>query len=846
MPGNTAAVLDPPTSTERPRRGLTSTALGRLLQLPRRAPLTTCFIVALWGVGAATNSLVDGPPAGWHIGLGRDALAHARWWTPFSAVLWCPGLAAYLIATAAMIVLMGPAEARMGTVRAAFVGATTHLCSAIVVSGIIAAGVGLGDPWSIRLAQSGAIGPSPVIVGVTMAATARLGVLWRRRARLVLVVALITLAVYSGGLLDVLTFVAGMAGLAIGAVAAGGAGPVWRASISETRLLVALIVAASAAGPLVAALTGTAIGPLSVARFVLLSPMPNPQALHAVCANPALVEDCTALTARLRLRGPAPAILSVLPVLVLMVLAGGLRRGRRFAWWAALAVNVLLAGLACVLAWLTLTSPTERLVAFGGAADAPYTTGITAAVAQPLLVVAVLLATRRRFPARVPRDSFRTWAAVVATTFAASCGLYTVGAMLLSRQFLPSPALPAVLTDLPARFLPPGYLGEVETSFTPARPAATALYEWTGVLFWTIALTATAWLMRRSRVPAGDAAAAHALLTRSGGSSLAWTATWSGNSYWFDRRARAAVAYRVHAGVALTCGEPFGEPDARRTAIAEFGRHCAEHGWTPCFYGIGTDVAAAAAELGWHRTQVAEETVVKLPGLAFTGRRWQDVRTALNKAARTGVTADLVRFADAPRRVTDQIREISEQWVAEKGLPEMGFTLGGLDELSDDHVRCLVATTPDGTVQAVTSWMPIYEDGVVIGWTLDFVRRRDASSPGVIEFLIATAALRFQAEGAELLSLSGAPLARLDRNGDARRAGACARPDRSRAGAGLRLSLATGVQVQVPTGVPTALPDLSPGDRTARHRHRRRPRLPPRPRRRGHGDAPQTRPSPPP
>lgn len=125
MSGKTAAVLDPPTSPERLRRGLTSTALGRLLQLPRRAPLTTCLIVALWGVGAATNSLVDGPPAGWHIGLGRDTLAHARWWTPVSALLWCPGLATYLTATAAMIVLMGPAEARMGTLRAAFVGATT-------------------------------------------------------------------------------------------------------------------------------------------------------------------------------------------------------------------------------------------------------------------------------------------------------------------------------------------------------------------------------------------------------------------------------------------------------------------------------------------------------------------------------------------------------------------------------------------------------------------------------------------------------------------------------------------------------------------------------------------------
>jgi phosphatidylglycerol lysyltransferase len=48
---------------------------------------------------------------------------------------------------------------------------------------------------------------------------------------------------------------------------------------------------------------------------------------------------------------------------------------------------------------------------------------------------------------------------------------------------------------------------------------------------------------------------------------------------------------------------------------------------------------------------------------------------------------------------------------------------------------------------------------------LDFLRRRDNALPGVTEFLIARAALQFQEEGATLLSLSGAPLARLDRSG---------------------------------------------------------------------------------
>jgi hypothetical protein len=42
-----------------------------------------------------------------------------------------------------------------------------------------------------------------------------------------------------------------------------------------------------------------------------------------------------------------------------------------------------------------------------------------------------------------------------------------------------------------------------------------------------------------------------------------------------------------------------------------------------------------------------------------------------------------------PRTITDQIRVVSEEWVADKGLPEMGFTLGGLDELADDDVRLM-------------------------------------------------------------------------------------------------------------------------------------------------------------
>ena len=58
-----------------------------------------------------------------------------------------------------------------------------------------------------------------------------------------------------------------------------------------------------------------------------------------------------------------------------------------------------------------------------------------------------------------------------------------------------------------------------------------------------------------------------------------------------------------------------------------------------------------------------------------------------------------------------------------------------------------------------------HADGRPAGWTLDFMRRNTGPGTfrGVMEFLIATAALTFRQEGARFVSLSGAPLARLDR-----------------------------------------------------------------------------------
>ncbi|AEV87650.1 hypothetical protein ACWT_6638 [Actinoplanes sp. SE50] len=248
------------------------------------------------------------------------------------------------------------------------------------------------------------------------------------------------------------------------------------------------------------------------------------------------------------------------------------------------------------------------------------------------------------------------------------------------------------------------------------------------------------------------------LLRRFGGSSLSYMATWRGVRHWSTPDGQVVVPYRLVGSVALTISDPIGERSLIRGAVRQFTAHCRSNGWTPCLYSISEEVSTLLATDGWQLLRVADDARVPLELLQFTGRRWQDIRTAQNRARREGLVADWISFPASAAAITEQIEEISAAWMAQKEMPEMTFTLGGIDELRDDRVRCLIAVDAEHRVQAVTSWLPVYRAGATVGWTLDMMRRRPEATNGVMEFLIATAAMQFKQEGAEFLSLSGTPL----------------------------------------------------------------------------------------
>lgn len=247
------------------------------------------------------------------------------------------------------------------------------------------------------------------------------------------------------------------------------------------------------------------------------------------------------------------------------------------------------------------------------------------------------------------------------------------------------------------------------------------------------------------------------LLEADGGGTLSWMTTWDGNEYM--RTSTGIVAYQRRAGAAIALADPLGPARGRAQSVVEFIEAAERGGLAPCFFSASEPTRAAVPE-AWRELVVADDTIVDLPALAFTGKRWSDVRTSINRAGREEMTFRLTRLEDEPFNVRTQLRAISEMWVGDKGLPEMRFTLGTLEEAENPHVRVALAISPHGDVDGFLSWLPVYGgDGDVRGWTLDLMRRREGGFGPVMEYLIGMSAAAFRDEGAEVMSLSGAPLA---------------------------------------------------------------------------------------
>ncbi|OKJ06124.1 phosphatidylglycerol lysyltransferase domain-containing protein [Kitasatospora sp. CB01950] len=396
------------------------------------------------------------------------------------------------------------------------------------------------------------------------------------------------------------------------------------------------------------------------------------------------------------------------------LLAVMLRRRKRAAWIAAVAVVLVHAGLYA----LALAFPEFRAHPFNWFS-----------VALTLAVLLALLLSRPVFRVRGGRGNLPLAAAVLVLGGALLTGLGAVAVRVGHTDGVPD-------WGEAARY---GLLRLVTLSGV-VRVTGVDVPRWIDLalnLLGTALLLLTLRILLRS--PLGtdwqspeEEAELRRLLERHGGrDSLGYFALRRDKALCFSASRKAAVAYRVVNGVALASGDPIGDPETWPQAIEEWQRQARAHAWIPAVTGAGERGGTVYARVaGLRALHLGDEAVVE--PARFTPDD-PGLRQTCARVERAGYRVVVRRHRDIPVEEFADLVRLADAW--RHGRTERGYSmaLGRLGDPADGD--CLIAECRDeaGRTAALLSFVPWGEDGL----SLDLMRRDRESDPGLVEYTVA-------------------------------------------------------------------------------------------------------------
>lgn len=708
-----------------------------------------------------------------------QVVTHGRWWT--LATWWIPAATArHLILSMLLLIgfgiLVEPKTPRWMLVFGSLTSVTVGASIAVslqwfgVANGFMLLSQGSGN----RL-----VDPVSAAIAFVLVGSAWLQPVARRRVRVVLLVGSLMTLVYIGHPVSIARFATALVSLGVGMLAER-ARPAtrpereWRSSPAhQRRVLLAATLALIGLGPIVAVFAAN--------RHSLAAPLlsmfgAGGDTAPASCNAWRVTTECAAqqgIVASGRLLDDA---VSMLPWIIILIAAWGVWRGLRVAAWIGGVLSIVIAVL-LVLYWFVVPSVavpgvTQDLVPAEISAPPELAAGRVATeilvqlvtiIVIHLVVGVALLSWQRSCPRHVDARRGRIASAVAIGIPSALILLHAFLAVSGADPESAQPTLWDFVVDLPHQVLPPALVAHDPSGPQLWSESADALALFLPALTWLSLAVATGIAVSRGRrtlraIAQGDI---RSHLRSGSASTLSAMVLWPGYDTWRDHASDACVSYRVERGVALALGGSYGASGDHREVdiVGRFAAWADAQGWIPVLYSAPDEVGRALARHGWSSLGVGEESIIPLAEWSTAGKKRQDIRTAINRAGREGVAVTWTTFDALTVAEAKELRALSQAWVGDKPLPEMGFTLGGFDELDDADTLLALARDAEGRLMAATSWLPVWRDGVLAGRTLDFMRRSEDSMNGIMEMLIGLAANRFREEGLEFLSLSAAPLA---------------------------------------------------------------------------------------
>jgi phosphatidylglycerol lysyltransferase len=222
----------------------------------------------------------------------------------------------------------------------------------------------------------------------------------------------------------------------------------------------------------------------------------------------------------------------------------------------------------------------------------------------------------------------------------------------------------------------------------------------------------------------------------------------------FSATGKAFVMFGRQGRSWISLFDPVGARAEWPELIWRFIEEATDHGGRAIFYQVRPESLSLYLDAGLRALKLGEYAFVPLQEFGLQGSKRADLRYAVHRAERDGLSFSVAPPSEVPALLPD-LRTVSAAWLAESRTREKGFSLGAF---RDDYVlrRPVAIVRQRGAIVAFANVLCTQQQSEV---SVDLMRQLPSAPSGTMDFLFTQLMLHFKAQGVQRFALGMAPMA---------------------------------------------------------------------------------------
>jgi phosphatidylglycerol lysyltransferase len=222
----------------------------------------------------------------------------------------------------------------------------------------------------------------------------------------------------------------------------------------------------------------------------------------------------------------------------------------------------------------------------------------------------------------------------------------------------------------------------------------------------------------------------------------------------FSTSGKAFVMFGRQGRSWISLFDPVGPRAEWPELIWRFIEEATDHGGRAIFYQVRPESLSLYLDAGLRALKLGEYAFVPLQEFGLQGSKRADLRHAMNRAQRDGLSFSVTPAGEVAPLLPD-LRTISAAWLAESRTREKSFSLGAF---RDDYVlrRPVAVVRKNGAIVAFANVLCTQQQSEV---SVDLMRQLPSAPSGTMDFLFTQLMLYYKAQGVQRFALGMAPMA---------------------------------------------------------------------------------------